>query len=363
MSRFASYLAVALASAALTLALRGDPAASPAQAGPEAASDYTPDERAAVTVYRDVNRSVVHITTRGSGDDLGLFAEPRSGAGSGCILDRQGHVLTNAHVLDNAGRIDVTLHGGRTFEAELIGRDPNNDLAVVRIDAPAELLEPITWGDSNQLVVGVRVFAIGNPFGLQRTLTMGIVSSLNRTLRTDNNRLVRGVIQTDAAINPGNSGGPLLDKRGAMVGITTAIISQAGQSSGVGLAVPANTARRVVDELIRFGRVIRGDCGIIAVYETDDGLLVARLTPDGPAERAGLRGPQPRMVRRGGFAFRMLDRSQADLIVGVDGRDVNSLDDLIGYVEARRPGQKVVLKVIRKGQTVEVPVVLGEPAG
>src|SRR5262249_36227762 len=161
----------------------------------------------------------------------------------------------------------------------------------------------IALGDSARLLVGMRVFAIGNPFGLERTLTTGIVSSLNRSLRSENNRVIRGVIQTDAAINPGNSGGPLLDRRGAIVGVTTAIVSRAGQSSGIGLAIPANTARRVIEELIEHGRVIRADCGIYSAYETEAGLLVGRLDPDGPAQQAGLHGPQVNDVQRGGFVF------------------------------------------------------------
>jgi S1-C subfamily serine protease len=202
------------------------------------------------------------------------------------------------------------------------------------------------------------VFVLGNPFGLERTLTIGIISSLNRSLRSDNNRMIRGVIQTDAAINPGNSGGPLLNRRGEMIGITTAIVSRSGQSSGVGLAIPANTARRVMEELIRFGRVRRPDCGIFAVYELGKGLLIARLAPDGPAERAGLRGPKRVFVRQGGVVFQGLDRSQADLILAVDGRFVKTLDELLTEVEKKEPGDKVTFSIQREGKKMEVSVVL-----
>ena len=196
----------------------------------------------------------------------------------------------------------------------------------------------------------MRVFSIGNPFGLERTLTTGIVSSLNRSLRSENGRMIRGIIQTDAAINPGNSGGPLLNRRGELIGITTAIISRSGQSSGVGLAVPSATAHRVVDELIQHGHVIRADCGIFSVYETDGGLRVGRLVPDGPAQHAGLKGPEVKVLRRGGMVFRSVDRSKADLIVAVDGKPIKVLDDLLSHVESKKPGEQIVLTVVRDGQ-------------
>jgi S1-C subfamily serine protease len=324
-----------------------------------AGPDLSPEEADNVRVYQLVNRSVVNITTRTiSEEDFFQLGGPREGSGSGSVLDRHGHILTNYHVVEDARQIVVTLFDGSTREAKLIGSDPNNDLAVLKIAAPAEKLVPIAWGDSNRLLVGLRVFVIGNPFGLERTLTTGIVSSLNRTLRTENHRLIRGVIQTDAAINPGNSGGPLLNRKGELVGITTAIIGRAGQSSGIGLAIPANTARRVVDELIRFGRVIRPDCGIFSVYELDQGLLIDRLTPGGPAERAGLRGPEVVTLRRGGVVYQGVDRSKADLILAVDGKPVKSLDDLLTHVEGKKPGDRVVLTVVRDGERKDVPVEL-----
>jgi S1-C subfamily serine protease len=216
--------------------------AGPLQPGPAAASaaedpDITPEEAANIRVYRGANRSVVNITTRSlpeeSGDlfDLFLANVPREGSGSGSIIDKQGHVLTNFHVIEGARQVTVTLYDSTTYPARLVGSDPSNDVAVLRIQAPAEKLFPLSWGDSNRLVVGMRVFAIGNPFGLERTLTTGIVSSLNRSLRSENQRLIRGVIQTDAAINPGDSGGPLLNRRAEMIGITTAIVGRVSQSS------------------------------------------------------------------------------------------------------------------------------------
>jgi S1-C subfamily serine protease len=231
---------------------------------------------------------------------------------------------------------------------------------VIQIDAPAERLFPISWGDSNKLVVGMRVFAIGNPFGLERTLTTGIVSSLNRSLRAENNRIIRGIIQTDAAINPGNSGGPLLNRRGELIGITTAIVSRAGQSSGIGLAVPANTAHRIVDEIMQHGFVVRADAGILQVRELDQGLLVEQLTPGGPAQRAGLRGPQIVETRRGGYVSQRIDRSKADLIVGVDGKPVRSVEEFLGMVESKKPGETVKVTVYREGRKVDVGVELAQ---
>jgi S1-C subfamily serine protease len=326
-----------------------------------AEADVSPEEQTNIRIYQQVNRSVVNITSRSiSEDEFFLLSGPREGSGSGSVLDKQGHILTNYHVVEGAQQITVTLFDGSSLEARLVGSDPNNDVAVIQIDAPAAKLFPIVWGDSTKLLVGMRVFAIGNPFGLERTLTTGIISSLNRTLRAENKRLIRGIIQTDAAINPGNSGGPLLNGRGEMIGITTAIVSRAGQSSGIGLAVPASIASRVKEELIRFGRVIRPDCGIFSVSERDDGLLIARLIPDGPAERAGLRGPQERLIRRGNLVYRALDRSKADRIVAVAGRPVKSLDDLLSYIESKKPGDQVTFRIVREGRALDVPVTLAE---
>ncbi|MFL5342873.1 MAG: S1C family serine protease [Gemmataceae bacterium] len=365
MRKLSSYLLVAAVAAGVTwfaasrrhdVLLPGAPPDPP----PVDLTELTPDERIAVSVYQNDNRSVVHINTRSAAADDWGFSEPREGSGSGSVLDKAGHILTNYHVVDGARRIDVLLFDGSSHEAKLVGTDPNNDLAVIQIDAAPDLLYPIAWGDSNRLIVGMRVFALGNPFGLDRTLTTGIVSSLNRSMRSENNRLIRGVIQTDAAINPGNSGGPLLNSKGALVGINTAMIGRAGQSAGIGLAIPSNTARRVVEELIRHGRVIRPDSGIQSVYQTDNGLLVSRLDPDGPAAKAGLRGPQVKTVRRGDNMYRALDRSKADLIVGADGLEVKTLDDLLGIIEAKKPGDTVVLRVLRDGKPTDVTITLAD---
>ncbi|GIW82225.1 MAG: serine protease [Gemmatales bacterium] len=323
--------------------------------------ELSAEERANIYVYEKVNRSVVNITTRSVQiDDFFLLARPTQGAGSGCVLDKQGHILTNFHVVENARRVLITLYDSSSYEARPVGIDPNNDLAVVKIDAPPEKLHPIQWGNSNNLKVGMKVYAIGNPFGYERTLTIGIVSSLNRSIRTENNRIIRGVIQTDAAINPGNSGGPLLNRRGEMIGITTAIVANAGQSSGVGLAIPASASRRIVQDLIRFGRVRRPHCGIDRVIETENGLLIARLMPGGPAEKAGLRGPKLEIVRRGGFEFRRLDHSAADLIIAVDGQPVRSADEFLTYIENKKPGETVTFTIVRDGKQAKFVVALEE---
>jgi S1-C subfamily serine protease len=364
----AGQLAVLVVAVVVTCALaqvRG-PRPAPAEPLPIAASaprldepDLAPDEADNVRVYRQGNRGVVNITTRGvQVDDLLMMGAPREGTGSGVVIDRKGHVLTNYHVIEDARQTVVTLYDSSTYDARLVGADANNDLAVLEVHAPPEKLFPIAWGDSSKLLVGLRVYAIGNPFGLERTLTTGIVSSLNRSLRSENNRMIRGVIQTDAAINPGNSGGPLLNRKGEMIGITSAIISRTGTNSGVGLAVPSNTARRVVEELLRYGKVIRADCGIFSVYEVEQGLLIARLAPGGAAEKAGLRGPRRVTVRREGLVYQGIDRSAADLVLAVDGKPVRTLEDLLTEVEKKRPGERAVFGILRDGEKRDVPVEL-----
>jgi len=363
MRKIAGYGSVAVVAAALSWwVATWRPESLPA-APPGAPIELTAEEQISVGIYQTVNRSVVNITTRSVGnDDLGLMTEARDGSGSGSVLDKRGHIVTNFHVIEGARQISATLFDGSIHEAKLVGSDPNNDVAVLKIEAPDEKLVPIVWGDSNRMLVGMRVYAIGNPFGLDRTMTTGIVGSLNRTLRTENRRLVKGIIQTDAAINPGNSGGPLLNRHGHMIGITTAIISRAGQNSGIGMAIPSNTAKRVVEELIRAGRVSRGDSGIVSVFQTERGLLISRLEPDGPAAKAGLRGPQMRTVQRGGQSYRYADRSKADIIVAIEGQPVRTLDDLLGAVESRRPGDAVKFRVLREGKALEVTVQLTESA-
>lgn len=214
--------------------------------------ELTPEERVNCAVYESGNRSVVNINTKSArGDRFFLLELPSEGAGSGAVLDRKGHVLTNFHVVDGAREIQVALFNGKTYDAQLVGQDAATDVAVIKIDAPADVLYPVTFGDSTRLQVGQKVYAIGNPFGLERTMSTGIISSLNRSLPSRaNNRKIRQVIQIDASINPGNSGGPLLDSRGRMIGMNTAIASSTGESVGVGFAIPVNTISRVVPQLL-----------------------------------------------------------------------------------------------------------------
>lgn len=324
----------------------------------------THEEYVNIAVYENCNRSVVNISTKGLQGDRFLWIEiPSKGEGSGVVIDREGHVLTNYHVVEGAQEIQVTLGNGKAYDARLVGRDSTNDVAVLRIDAPAEELVPVPFGDSANLRVGQKVFAIGNPFGLERTLTTGIISSLNRWLPSrTNNRRIKQIIQIDAAINPGNSGGPLLDSRGQMIGMNTAIASRTGESAGVGFAIPVNTIARVVPELIRNGRVIRPDIGIGRVFTTEQGLLIATLTPNGAAEKAGLRGFRVirRTKRQGPFVYetQTIDRSTADLIVAVDGQPIKTPDDFLSIIESKRPGDVVTVTVIRSGQEVPVRVQL-----
>jgi S1-C subfamily serine protease len=328
--------------------------------GPLAPGELSQEEQINVAVYENVNRSVVHITTRGVGrEGFFLLEVPTEGAGSGSILDKSGHILTNYHVVEGARQVAVTLFDGKSYDARFLGADPINDVAVIKIEAPADVLHPVVFGDSNRLKVGMRVFAIGNPFGLERTLTTGIISSLNRSLQVHESRTIKQIIQIDAAINPGSSGGPLLDSHSRLIGMNTAIASKTGQSAGVGFAIPVSLIARIVKQLIEKGRVIRPEIGIAKVYETELGLLIYKLVPGGPAERAGLRGPAVVTRRKGPFVVESIDRSAADLITAVDDQKVANADDFLTYIESKSPGQTVTVTVIRQGREMRIPVQLG----
>ncbi len=330
---------------------------------PAVDNSLTPEELVNITVYENVNRSVVNINTKTVRNDAFFFFDvevPSEGAGSGSVLDTRGHILTNFHVIDGAKEIQVTLFDGKNYEGRLVGKDASSDVAVIKVEAPPESLLPVTFGDSTRLRVGQRVFAIGNPFGLERTLTTGIISSLNRTLPARNHRTIKSIIQIDAAINPGNSGGPLLDSHGRLIGMNTAIASSTGQSAGVGFAIPVANIARVVPQLIERGRVIRPDAGITRVLQTEHGLLIATMAPGGPAEQAGLRGFRIVKQRRkqGPFSYdtQSIDRNAADLVVAVDGEKVVTAEDFLSLIEARQPRQEIVITVIRGGREVKVPL-------
>ncbi len=333
-------------------------------AAAERYQELAPWERVHVDVYKQVNRSVVHIATETVQVDRFLPLERTSeGEGSAIIIDKSGHVLTNFHVVDRARQMQVTLFDGTSYAARLVGTDPPTDIAVLKIDAPSDSLYPVTFGSSTSLLVGQHVFAIGNPFGLERTLTTGVISSLNRTLpRRTRRGMMKSIIQIDAAINPGSSGGPLLDSRARMIGMNTAIASRTGESAGVGFAIPVNTVLRVVPQLIKSGRVTRPDIGISRVYQTAEGLLIAQLVPGGPAEKAGLQGPkvERHRKRQGPFVYeyQTIDRKAADLIVGVDSQQVKTADEFLDIIESKDPGNRVVISVVRDGRSVQVPVVL-----
>jgi S1-C subfamily serine protease len=317
----------------------------------------TPDEAVNVRVYKMANRAVVNIS-RTTDNDLFFNVVPEQGIGSGVIISEEGYILTNFHVIENANAIKVTLWDGTTLRGALVGQDPSNDLAVIKIEVPKGMRLTITpFGDSSKLEVGRRVFAIGNPFGFDRTMTTGIVSSLGRTLKSENNRIIKGVIQTDAAINPGNSGGPLLDSSARLIGINTAILSKSGQSAGIGLAIPANIAKRIIPELIAHHFVSRPEIGLQCI-ETDGALRVAYVDPDGAAGKAGLTGPKVVLYKLPAGVIQMVDNSLADIITAVDSVVVKSNDDLLSYIEQKKAGQVVTLTVLRNKKVVKIPVKL-----
>jgi len=332
-------------------------------------AELQPSERIAIQVYERCNKSVVNIDTQTTRTSIfGQFDEP--GAGSGIVLDKEGRILTNFHVVANVDAVTVTLFNGETYEAKPVGVDRHTDLAVIQIDAPKEFLFPITidnFGDSSKLLIGQQIFAIGNPFGLERTLTSGLISSLNRSIPSrEPGRSIRGLIQTDAAINPGNSGGALLDSQGKLIGINTAIASTSGGSHGVGFAIPSRTILRIVPQLVKNGKVIRGETGIDRVREINreniQGLLILELAENGPAKKAGLRGPQIVGVRR---VFRGMeftrpqhDLSTADIITGVDGTPTKKAEDFTAIVDERKPSDRIVLDILREGKMIKVTLPL-----
>lgn len=336
---------------------------APALRFPEGFTPSTNEEAIHVAVYETVNRGVVNISTRAIRPDAFLLVAEIEGNGSGSIIDQQGHVLTNYHVIEGARDINVTLFNGVLYPAELVGQDPDNDIAVLKIAAPAEELFPIPWGDSSNLRVGQHIIAIGNPFGLERTMSTGIISSLNRQITSKTDRQIRSIIQIDAALNQGNSGGPLLNSQGELIGMNTAIATRSGDNAGIGFAIPVNTMSRVVPQLIATGKVARPTIGIRKVFETEKGLLVVSITPGGPAEKAGLQGSriERRRVRRGISMIEQetVDHSQADLIIAIDGQKLERADDLVSVIETKKAGDQVVLTILRAGRTISIPVILG----
>jgi putative serine protease PepD len=330
------------------------------------AFSITEDEKNNITVYEKVADGVVNVTSIAIQMDFFFNAFPTQGSGSGSIIDTKGHILTNHHVVANAKKLEVTLADGSKWPAKLIGSDPDNDLAVIKIDAPKEKLKVVPMGDSKSLKIGQKVLAIGNPFGLQRTLTTGIVSSLGRTIRSEVGTLIEDVIQTDAAINPGNSGGPLLNSEGEIVGINSAIISPSGGSVGIGFAIPVNTAKRVVPELLSksyvtypyIGATIQSLIPEMAKYlklKIERGAMISEVVKGGPADKAGLKGGNQKVQ-----VGNMIVLVGGDIVVKADQKEVKTNDELIHYIREKKPGDTVLLKVFRKDSYIDVKVTLGE---
>ena len=329
---------------------------------------FSESERENIRIYEQLNQGVVNITTETVA--INWFLEPvpqEGGAGSGTIFDTRGFVLTNNHVIANATKVFINLADGSQFEGTIIGTDPENDIAVLKFDPPPGMeLRVIPFGSSDNLRVGQKVLAIGNPFALERTLTVGIVSGLGRPIQISNNRIIRDMIQTDASINPGNSGGPLLDANGRMIGMNTMIYSPSGGSVGIGFAVPIDTAKRVVAEILEFGRVRRGwiDATVVQLFPAlvryaelpvDNGLLVSRTRRGGLAERAGLRqGNDP--VQYG----RSIIYIGGDIITSVNGMRTHTLADLYSSLESSRPGDVVRVEILRAGRPVTLNVTLAD---
>jgi putative serine protease PepD len=339
----------------------------PAGAPAGAASGLTSEEEIVIGIYRAVSPGVVHITSTVLSQDFLFRIIPERGTGSGFIVDDRGYILTNNHVVENADRLEVTLADKSKVPARLIGRDPNNDLAVIHVTVTREKLTPLKLGDSDQLQVGQMAIAIGNPFGLDRTVTRGVVSALGRSLKAETGRQIRNVIQTDAAINPGNSGGPLLNSRGEVIGINTAIFSPSGGSVGIGFAIPVNTAKKLLPLLIARGRASHPWLGISGSDITPnlaktlnlpvkEGVMIAQVAPGGPAARAGLRGSQ-RRVRVGNYMMNV----GGDIIQALDGQKIASVDDLTAFLdEHKKVGDDVRVDILRDGKPQSMTVRLGE---
>jgi S1-C subfamily serine protease len=318
------------------------------------------DEEKDIAVFRRASASVVNVTSMALRRDwwsTNIYEIPQ-GAGSGFLWDEKGHVVTNYHVIGDGDRYEITLSDQSTWEAEVVGIAPGKDLAVLKIDAPKEKLVPLTLGRSSNLMVGQRVLALGNPFGLDHSLTVGVLSAMGRELQAPSGRTIRDVLQTDAAINPGNSGGPLLDSRGRLIGVNSAILSPSGAYAGVGFAIPVDTVRRLVPQLVRHGRPIQPGIGFSPAPDSWarrnelEGVILREVLPDTPAEKAGLEGIR---VVRDRYGRRV---ELGDQIVAVNGEKVESVDDLLYAFEQEGVGSEVSLTVLRDGERREVKVEL-----
>ncbi|RLC81806.1 MAG: peptidase S1 [Chloroflexi bacterium] len=326
------------------------------------------EEQIIINVYKKAAPSVVNITTRILQWDFFFGVYPEEGAGSGFVYDKEGHIVTNYHVIEGAQSIEVSLGEDIVVPAKVVGADPPNDLAVLKVEVPPDKLVPVELGSSSNLQVGQRAIAIGNPFGrFERTLTVGVISALNRTLKLEGGRMIRHLIQTDAAINPGNSGGPLLDSHGRVIGVNTAIVSPSRASAGVGFAIPVDTVKRVVPELIAYGRYRHPWLGILGYSITpgfakrlglpvEEGILVAKVYRNSPAAKAGIRGARKELIIGNRTVL-----VGGDIITAIDGHPLKSVDELDAYLEDNtRVGQEVELELIRRGKTIKIKAVLEE---
>lgn len=317
------------------------------------------DEQNNIEVYKTLSPGVAFITSTTYRSDFWGGVQEGEGSGSGSVIDNQGHILTNYHVIEGAQKLTVSLGGDKVYPAKFIGGDPDTDLAVIKIEPPSEGLTVISLSDSDKLVIGQKVLAIGNPFGLDRTLTTGVISGLQRPIRARNGRPIEGAIQTDASINPGNSGGPLLDKYGKMIGINSQILSPAGGSVGVGFAIPVNIAKRVVPQLIQFGEVRRPKLGanLYSVAQlreqgvrlpVESGLMIRNVMPGSSVDQAGLRG-----LSRDSEGVIL-----GDIIISIDGEKLSDLDALYRFLDKKQINDTVQVEVFRNGKNLTIPVKL-----
>jgi len=345
-----------------------NPAAVNALRAPDSSSPPTldPTEAENVRIYRLTSPAVANIVTRTVEYDFFYNPVPVEGAGSGFLIDVDGHILTNYHVVQGAQTIEVTLGDLTRYKAKLIGEDTRNDIALIQIDTQGHKLTPLTLGDSRNLLVGQRALAIGNPFGFSSTLTTGIVSALGRTVQTSENTFIDEAIQTDASINRGNSGGPLLDSHGQVIGINSAIYAPNGTTAGIGFAIPINTARRVAEDLIKYGRVRRATLGAegralwpglaeALKLNVQQGILIERVEPGGAAAAAGIRGGNKSMA-----AGLQELRIGGDVLIAVDGKAITNQMDLNLMLNRSQPGNSVTLTIVRDGKQINIPVKLGE---
>jgi S1-C subfamily serine protease len=322
-----------------------------------APAELGPDERATMTVFERATKSVVFIANTAVQRDFWSFdlLEVPQGSGSGFIWNKQGHIVTNFHVIYGANAVKVTLADRSEHQAKLVGADPDHDLAVLQIQVSEGMLEPLAVGSSQDLRVGQKVLAIGNPFGLDHSLTTGVVSALGRTIKSMSNRTIEGVVQTDAAINPGNSGGPLLDSAGRLIGVNTQIISPSGAYAGIGFAVPVDTVNRIVPELIKHGKLIRPGLGVSLVPDAMarrwgiKGLIIGKVSLGGAAERAGLKGARETSSGR---------IELGDIVVAVGGKPVTTIDELMDVLEHHKVGDQVAVDILRGNRREKIMVTL-----